>query len=291
MLNQELFHYVKSQLPDPTLSDLDIRLLISAALQISADEIYREPKQLVDSDKLFKLDAFIGRKKSGEPTLLIIGATEFYGYPVRVFPHVLIPRPETEQLVSLALENTPKSEATIHLVEVGTGSGCIVTSVAMELIKHSQSFKFTGLEKSPEAYLATIYNLEQNLGIKSQNGHFKGSNFEINIQQEAFSSDIHLANIDVIVTNPPYLTGIEYAGLDNSVLNYEPQMALLGGQDGLEVYQQIYRLLANNNEKPLLFLEIGPVIARDILSLFEPLYPQAHIVRDFFGLERFLLGQ
>lgn len=288
---QELFHYTKSKLESADITNIDIQLLISAALEIKWSEIYlADNSKEVPPEKLSKLDVFIKRKNAEEPTLLITGYTEFYGYPFKVFPHVLIPRPETEQLVSLMLKNIPPFTPPIHLLEIGSGSGVLCTSVAMELIKRQINFKFEVFEISPAAYQATLYNLAENLRLESINGRFKTNLFEINILSQAFDPEVADRDVDIIISNPPYLTTEEYQNLDKSVKNYEPKIALEAGSDGLLVYKQIMDFIDNNQLRPSIYLEIGPEIAENVRKLFAKNYPKVRVEKDLFGLDRFLLS-
>lgn len=285
MIISEIYFYTKSRLNKSSeSSDIDIKLLVAACLGRSWSEVYTlPPTQSLTSAQLHKLDDLIAKKNRGIPTLLITKTTEFYGYHLRIFPHVLIPRPETEQLLSHLLQNISRFKPPVHIIEIGTGSGCLTVAICKELQKRHLDFKYLGFEIDSNAGKATMYNLSKHNLIDTDSA--------AQIILGAFDPQ-HIDNqVDIIIANPPYLTTTEYAKLAKSVKDFEPRIALDGGKDGLHIYRQIEKYVKTISPKPTLYLEIGPQIATSVKDLFSETYPNVRIAKDLFGLERFLFTE
>ena len=209
------------------------RLLLAAATGFSEASLIASPERELPAHVESVFLSFVERRKSGEPVAYILGRKEFYGLDLAVNAAVLIPRPETELLVDLALEREFSS-----LVDLGTGSGAI----ALALKKHRPAARVVGLDASAAALEVAKRNAVRcNLDIELRHGRW----FEP-LAGERF---------DVIVSNPPYVPAGDHH-LD--ALPFEPRSALVGGDDGLHAIREITRgAAAHLNPGGWLLLEHG----------------------------------
>ena len=179
---------------------------------------------------------------AGEPMQYIMGETEFYGLPFRVTPDVLIPRPETEHLVEKAIE-LAGSFAAPRIVDVGTGSGAI----AVGLAHHLPSAQITATDLSDAA-----------LAIAQENARASDLAERIRFLNGDLLAPVAGETFDLVVSNPPYVPSTERSSLSVEVRDYEPEVALFAGNDGLDVYRRLipaaFAVLSSNG---FLLLEIG----------------------------------
>lgn len=212
------------------------------------------------------------RRANGEPIAYVSGRAGFRHLELAVDQRVLIPRPETEQLVDLVLAEEPKG----RIVDVGTGSGCIALSLASE----GREREVAGTDCSPEA-LAVARENALRLGLV------------VEWLEGDLLAPVRGRQFDVVVSNPPYLAAEEYRVLDASVRAWEPEAALVGGVEGLEV---IRRLLMEGVEvvRPggLLALEIDSSRAAATAALAAAAgWQDVAVTRDLFGRDRFLTAR
>lgn len=181
--------------------------------------------QSVDNFNKEKLLPFIERINQGEPIQYILGTQEFYGRLFIVNPSVLIPRPETEQLVSVTLEwikNANKED--VNILDIGTGSGCIPITLQLE----NKKVRATGIDISESA----INTAKQNSRI-----HQTGIEFYVS---DVLKDSLPENTFDIIISNPPYITHQEKDQMKSNVLNYEPDTALfVPDDDPLKFYKAI----------------------------------------------------
>jgi len=199
---------------------LEAEVLLAHVMQISRTSLLAHPERVVATSQLSEYRRLIGRRASGYPLPYITGRVEFYGLEFEVTPEVLIPRPETETLVDLALASRPR-----NVVDVGTGSGCIAVSLAV----HLPAAMVRAVEISPAA-----------LAVARRNAERHGVSRRVRL----LVGDVLTPRpdpVDLIVSNPPYIPTSQCASLPASVRDHEPRLALDGGPDGLEI---IRRLLA-----------------------------------------------
>jgi len=221
------------------------------------------------------------RLAAGEPLQYVLGDTNFFGLHLQCDPRALIPRPETEELVALVLDHitpeTPTEAAAFHVVDVGTGTGCIALAVKAE----RPNCRVTGVDISPDALELARANAETcNLDVTFVEGNLL----------EALAAD---ERIDLLVSNLPYIGTGEIPGLDANVRDHEPHLALDGGDDGLDLIRRLIpqarrRLAAG---API-FLEMGesqgPAVAG---ILVEAGFEAVEIGKDFAGHDRFALAK
>jgi len=194
----------------------EARLLLAHLLGRSAAwlEAHRDDEIAVEAE----YSALVGRRAAGEPIAYLTGMREFYGRAFAVSPDVLIPRPETELLVDRVRE---KADGTATLLDLGTGSGCLAITLALEL----PQVRVTAVDVSPAA-----------LDVARSNARRLGAHVEF-VESDWFAS-LGAQRFDLIVANPPYVAAGD-AHLDAGDLRFEPRRALCAGSDGLDALRQI----------------------------------------------------
>lgn len=219
--------------------------------------------------------------KQQKPIQYIIGETEFYGLPFIVNNNVLIPRPETEELVSWILHNVDKNQP-LKILDIGTGSGCL----AISLSKYLPNAKVFALDVSHEA-----------LEVAKQNAKMNRVNLtfiEADILNEAGWHQVMISNdFDIIVSNPPYVREKEKKQMTLNVLDHEPHLALfVNDERPLKFYNAITKLaniyLKNNG---LLFFEINEYLGKDMIDLLRlNSFHNIELKQDIFKKDRMIKG-
>lgn len=206
--------------------------------------------------------------KSGEPLQYVIGRWDFYESEFHVGRGVLIPRPETEELTELVLDNAKRLCSPV-VFDLCSGSGCIGISIAKAL----PSSTVYCVEKSEEALQYLLKNAESISNVKVVNS-------DIN-----YPSDI--GNADIIVSNPPYIKSSDLSTLQSEV-QFEPPMALDGGADGLDFYRIIAEKWNSNlKENGMLFLEIGEDQGEAVYEILEKQgFKEIEVIKDMYGNNR-----
>ena len=218
-------------------------------------------------------------RKTGKPMAYIFNEKEFMGINFYVDERVLIPRPETEELVEFIIgfiEANYKGE-NIQVLDIGTGSG----TIALSLGKRFKGIEVLGVDVSKEALEVARENLNR---LKASNVSFKRSDLFENIgKEEKFS---------IIVSNPPYIRKDVVRNLQKDVKDFEPGLALDGGEDGLDFYRRIINRSKSHLEKEgMLLFEIGYDQGREVKALMEEEgYKNVQIAKDLQGLDRIVSG-
>ena len=202
---------------------LDARLLLMAACEVSQADLIRDPARALTADERSRLDASAARRLAGEPVSRILGSRGFWGLEFRLSAETLEPRPDTETLVEAALAALPDRDAPLRILDLGTGTGCILIALLSEL-PHAQG---VGTDIS-QAALQTARENAQAAGV-AERADFIRADWLRGIG----------AGFDVVVSNPPYITRAELAGLSREVRDHDPLTALDGGADGLDAYRAI----------------------------------------------------
>lgn len=224
------------------------------------------------------LNSALSELKTGKPFQQILGETEFYGFQFFVDENVLIPRPETEELLELAIHKIQNSKLKLQglkIVDIGTGSGII----PIVLKKHF-----------PEAEISAVDFSEMALKIARKNAEFH--EVEINFLHQDYLSENLTEVYDVIISNPPYIGMEEAVEIEDSVKGFEPQMALFSPtSNALIFYEKIAKDCKNHLSKNgLLFLEINQKLGIETKNLFVDVLSEVDLVKDLSGNERFVWG-
>lgn len=199
---------------------LDARLLLQAATGLSREDLILEPDHVIEPGCQARFEAFLRRREAREPVSRILGEREFYGRAFRVTPDVLDPRPDTETLVDAALALMPDRA---RILDLGTGTGAIVVTL---------------LAERPDATGAAVDVSEAALAVARENAARLGVADRLTLEQGSWFSPVS-GHFDIIASNPPYIPSHEIAGLSPDVRNFDPSLALLGGEDGLDPYRLI----------------------------------------------------
>jgi release factor glutamine methyltransferase len=224
-------------------SRLDSEILVSHLINIPRESIYSKLKENLPSNKNEELQNLVSRRVKKEPIAYILNNKEFWSTNFYVDRSVLIPRPETEVLIDLILSQINNKNNYFNILDIGTGSGCILISLLKELVKA----KGIGVDKSSKAIgIAKKNSTSQQVDSRSS---FKNVNLE-NIKFDK--------KFDLIVSNPPYLPDVSLKNLNLDIKLYEPKIALQGGVQGVDFLYKII-VLASKILKinGLLALEIG----------------------------------
>ena len=234
-------------------------------------------QELLISDEE-ELKEIIEELKTGKPYQQILGHTEFYGKKFFVDENVLIPRPETEELVELAkieIQNLKSKIQNLKLLDIGTGSGII----PITLKKHF-----------PNAEIFAIDISEKALEIAKKNAEFHQANIEF-IQQDYLNTKLE-ENYDIIISNPPYIGIEENIEIEDSVKGFEPNIALFSPTSDALIF---YKKIAKDGEKYLnkngmIFLEINQKLGKETLELFSN-YSESRLIKDLSGNDRFVFAK
>jgi release factor glutamine methyltransferase len=226
-------------------AELDARILVGAALRLDLTGVITAANRLVTAAEAARLEDFARRRLQGEPVARILGAKEFWGLPLQLSAATLVPRPDTETVVELALEMScaaPHLDRRLRIADIGTGSGAILLALLSEL---------------PDAYgLGTDISVAALRTAKSNAarlGFAARADFVACDYAAALSGPF-----DLIVSNPPYVRSAEIMDLATEVRDHDPHRALDGGKDGLDAYRALVpeaaRLLAFQGA---LIVEVG----------------------------------
>ncbi|MFW7363279.1 peptide chain release factor N(5)-glutamine methyltransferase [Vagococcus fluvialis] len=207
------------------------------------------------------------------PVQYLIGSTEFYGRRFKVNEHTLIPRPETEELVELILKDNHQEN--LEVVDIGTGTGIIALSLSLE----NPTWKVTGLDISKEALKIATRN---NQALEGQ-VHF--------LESDVLSKFPKNKKIDILVSNPPYISYDEWEEMDESVREYEPKQALFAENNGLAIYEKIAKESTTVlSETGRIYLEIGYLQGDSVSQIFKEAYPtkSVRVIKDLNGQDRII---
>jgi len=270
----QLIEEGKAKLTVAGIDEPDVHSELIAAFVLNKSRTYLRAfsQNLVyeKQEKLYK--TILAEKLKGRPLAHIIGSCEFMGRLYNVSPTVLIPRPETEELISESLKQL-KMKLPNTILDLCTGSGCVAISLAF-LYHHAQ---ITAVDISPEA-LDTALTNARNLNVAKRINFIKSDLFE-NVNK----------SFDFIISNPPYIASDVIETLSPEV-RCEPRLALDGGPDGLDIIRKIAEEAANYlNPNGLLALEIGCGQAPKVVKFFkEDIWQTPQVIKDFAGIERFV---
>lgn len=233
--------------------------------------------RLQDSISIEEVEQYsliLERLLKAEPLQYVLSEAYFYGLKFKVNSAVLIPRPETEELVELALNTLKNTPSKLNILDIGTGSGCIAIT-----LKHSLSnADVYAMDISPEAL--DIAN--QNAINNNTKVHFLEADIRAYKSNEKF---------DLIISNPPYVTNREGVHMDKNVMNYEPHLALFVADDSpLEFYIAITAFASQNlNKNGFLFFEINANFGKETANLLiDKSFTDIQILKDMQGKDRFI---
>ncbi len=266
----ELLANTKKRFRDNGVDEEDAEWIFSLLLDIPKSAVCSE-ERILRIAQVKEILRIADERLTGRPLWYIIGDADFCGYKIKVDERVLIPRPETEELVQQVVAAAEEGNSILDLC---TGSGAIAIAVYKELEKNKRKASVTASDISEEALALAKENAEEN-----------GADIAF-VQSDLFSRI--RGRFDIIVCNPPYIPSGDIAGLQREVRDFEPRLALDGGADGLDYYRRI----AEDAGKYLvrggmLVMEVGLGEAESVVKLFR-YCDYSMVVKDFNGIDRFV---
>ena len=278
---------------DPVTSRIEVQCLLQQVLNVARAYLFAHPERILNNAETASYQALLQRRLSGEPIAYILGEREFFGLNFKVTPATLIPRPDTELLVELALERIPSSapaplppprgeawpvpsqpkegEGTLRVLDMGTGSGAIALTIAQQRpLAEVWACDFSA------AVLAVARENAQRLNISSV--HFIESNWFSALHEQCFN---------IIVANPPYIAADD-GHLSQGDVRFEPLTALASGADGLDDIRRIIKQAgAHLFQKGWLMLEHGYDQAAQVRELLQRAgFADVFSAKDISGIER-----
>jgi len=253
-------------------------LLIEHYLGLERFILAVQPELIITKEKESPLFEALSKLKLQVPIQYIIGKTHFMDLDFVVNKNVLIPRPETEELVRWVLDDFSTVKSDLKILDIGTGSGCIAVSLAKNLPKA----KVYAIDVSEEALVVAKETAKLN-GVEIY--FINADILEVNDLDDKF---------DIIISNPPYVRMLEKQEMKNNVLDNEPELALFVADDNpLIFYKKIIELAAKNLiDKGVLYFEINQYLGKETQSLLEATnFSEIELRKDFFGNDRMLKGK
>ncbi|KXT72980.1 Protein-N(5)-glutamine methyltransferase PrmC [Streptococcus gordonii] len=263
------------------LAELEQELVVAGEEAESLSFVYRVLNELSFTDFVLKLRAEVSREDreqlkaiqeqllAHKPAQYIIGSSDFHGLTLKVDERVLIPRPETEELVELILSENP--ENSLSILDIGTGSGAI----ALALANSRPDWRITASDLSEDA-----------LSLARENAQSCGLSLTF-VQSDCL--DAIQGKFDIIVSNPPYISVADKDEVGLNVLASEPHMALFAGENGYAIYRKMAEQAGDYlTEKGKIYLEIGYKQGVGVVDLLKQFFPQKRIrvLKDQFGKDR-----
>lgn len=273
----KVYRQLRTQLESlysPSEADAIARRVMEDVYGLSLTDLLMDKDNALSEEGLTNLTNIVARLLKSEPVQYVTGMTEFCGRTFHVAPGVLIPRPETEELVGLILDETPSAEHTT-LLDIGTGSGCIATSLALA-------------RPSWEVHACDIS--QQALAIARSNASRLDANVSFR-REDILHPDDTTTRYDIIVSNPPYICTSEAREMEANVLDYEPSLALFVPDDDPLLFYRAIALYGLRHLVPqgAIYFEINRAYGRETADMLASLgYTECTIRRDQFGNDRML---
>ncbi|MGB5498137.1 MAG: peptide chain release factor N(5)-glutamine methyltransferase, partial [Maribacter sp.] len=253
-------------------------LVIAHYLDLERFILALKPSLVVTKAEEQPLFEALGQLKLEKPIQYILGSTQFMDLEFRVNENVLIPRPETEELVRWVIDDIEfLGKKEINILDIGTGSGCIAISLA----KYLKNAKVDALEISENALEVAKQNASLNM---VEVGFMQADIFSLESLEEKY---------DIIVSNPPYVRMLEIEQMESNVIENEPALALfVEDKDPLLFYRKISEFAKANLKKGgCLYFEVNQYLAQETLAIIERDFYEVELQKDMFGNDRMLKGK
>lgn len=257
-------------------------LLLRHHMKMDRAQLFSRMQELLPMEMQSSFVFSVHKHVAGIPVQYLMGKEEFYGRNFFVSEEVLIPRPETEELVVGVLERISKhfpTDEKINVVDVGTGSGAIAVTLALE----NSRLSVQATDIAGESLEVAMDNAE---ALQAEVEFLQGDLLLPFIEQEI--------KVDVVVSNPPYIPEQEYKGLSTVVKDFEPYRALVGGVSGLEFYERFMEELPQVlKDRAIVAFEVGMGQGEAVKMLLEKTFPQAsvEVVLDINGKDRMVFAE
>jgi release factor glutamine methyltransferase len=280
----EALKWASSYLKEHGREEYAAELLLRHSLQVSRSEMLVKFREDMEEEQVESFKKLIYLHSQGQPVQYIIGQEEFYGRAFTVNKEVLIPRPETEELVHSTLVRIDRlfgeNASPIKLVDVGTGSGAIAVSMKLE---------------NPSLQVTATDLYEVSLAIAKQNADNLGAEDIKFVQGDLLQPFIAQGKMfDVVLSNPPYIPEGDIVSMSDVVTEHEPHRALFAGEDGLVLYKRICEELPSVvKEKAIIGFEVGTGQSKAVANLLESAFPQAkvEVQYDINGKDRMVFAE
>ena len=271
-----IYTYIRQELsgfyPDAEAAAM-AKYILTEKFQLSALDLYAGKDMNFSSEKLSEVNDILARLKSYEPLQYIIGETWFCGYRFKVTPAVLIPRPETAELIDWIVTDNKREGA--HVLDIGTGSGCIPVSLALMM----------------DSPVVSAWDIsEEALTIASENARINNADVAFS-RIDVLGTDIPDIKVDILVSNPPYITESEKKDMEKNVLEWEPDLALfVPDDDPLRFYRRIAELgLDILNDGGLIYFEINRAYGSETVGMLASIgYKDIELRKDLSGNDRMI---
>lgn len=255
--------------------ELDGRWLIGDTLKLNRTQLFTQSDRLLTPSEMSSLAQAITQRIQHKSVARILGEREFWGLPFGLNEATLEPRPDSETLIEATLNHLPNKQARLRLLDLGTGTGCLLLSLLHALPQATG----LGVDISERAVQQATKNAER-LQLKER-GHFIVNNWLENIEE----------SFDVIISNPPYIVTTVIPTLMPEVRDYDPRQALDGGRDGLDAYRHLIpKLTSVLKPGGLVVLEIGYDQAGWVASSLASQNMSVSVRQDLGGVDRCIVG-
>lgn len=256
---------------------LECQLLLARVLGLSKETVFTTPEEEVDDEFSRQYFHDVDSVSQGRPVHHILGFKEFYGRPFLVSEDVLLPRPETEHLVEQVIRIVKENSLSVpRILDVGTGSGCIGISIALEL---------------PESRVTLSDISEKALKVAKKNLDFFSLNERVVVHESDLMNNFLDQEFDILVANLPYIGEDEFRFVAHDVEAFEPHVALFGGSDGLQLYKKMFQQIISMSRRPRWILgEFGFAQREKIESMLNTFIDHVagsfSFVSDLAGIDR-----
>ena len=273
ILSWTINHFTSKKIPEPRLS---AELLLAKVLNMKRIDLYLQFERILSAKERDRYREYVKRRVKREPVQYILGETEFYGFPFKVTPDVIVPRPETELIVEAVLGSIKSlKNLSLKILDIGTGSGCIAVSLAKLL----PDCNIWAIEMST----AALDVARTNADLNEVTIHF--------IEGDIFKDVSSIpTRFDIIVSNPPYVALSDLYELEPEVRDFEPKEALFAGEDGLEFYKKFMDVIPDLlNKDGRIFLEIGYDQSDKLEELYSKAKFKVEFKKDYNQINRILI--
>ncbi len=273
-------HFIKVLTPryDALEAESFFYLILETKFQMKRIDLALQPEIVFTEIDVLYWDSIVEQLLQEIPIQYLLGTTSFFGMDFEVNTNVLIPRPETEELVAWILEKYSKNRHPISILDIGTGSGCIAIALAKNL---------------PNAKVAALDVSELALKTAKQNADRNAVSVTF-LQKNILETNNFKETFDIIVSNPPYIRNLEKVEIKKNVLEHEPHLALfVDDNDALLFYRKIAVLAQKSlNKNGELYFEINQYLGKEMIALLEELgYKDIVLRQDIYGNDRMLYGR
>lgn len=259
---------------DPAEIDSFYQMITTSVLGKSRVELALEPHFILSNNQVEQIEQILNRLEKNEPIQYILGKTQFYGLTLNVNPNVLIPRPETEELVDWILKENLTQNPNLSLLDIGTGSGAIAISLSKNFLGEVTAFDISEL---------ALDTAQENADLNQSFVHF----IEFDILNDCWEGE----PFDIIVSNPPYVRELEKQEIKANVLEFEPHLALfVPDHNPLLFYDRIADFaLQHLNENGKLYFEINQYLGLETCELLQKKgFKNIELKKDIYGNDRMI---